>query len=100
TDSDWRTVALPPNLALVGTVNMDESAHGFSRKVLDRAFTLELSAPDLGRWHEAGSPDEPKVWPRAAWQPRAITLGGLSDLSEAERRTVERVVATLEEANG
>ena len=100
TDSDWRTVALPPNLALVGTVNMDESAHGFSRKVLDRAFTLELSAPDLGRWHEAGSPDEPEVWPRAAWQPRAITLGGLSDLSEAERRTVERVVATLEEANG
>lgn len=100
TDSDWRTVAIPPNLALVGTVNMDESAHGFSRKVLDRAFTLELSAPDLGRWHEATPPAESDVWPVGAWQPRAITLGRLADLSDGERRTVERVVATLEEANG
>jgi len=99
TDSDWRAVVLPPNLALVGTVNMDESAHGFSRKVLDRAFTLELSAPDLGQWHEAASPPEPGLWPAAAWQPRAITLSGLSDLNDAGRRAVERVVATLEEAN-
>ena len=40
----------PPNLAVVGTVNMDESTHGFSRKVLDRAFTLELSDVELSRW--------------------------------------------------
>ena len=38
---------LSPNLALVGTVNMDESVHRFSRKVLDRAFTLVLSEIDL-----------------------------------------------------
>lgn len=51
---EWRAVGLPPNLALVGTVNMDESAHGFSRKVLDRAFTLELSDVDLARWEPDG----------------------------------------------
>jgi 5-methylcytosine-specific restriction protein B len=47
-EADWAKVFLPFNFALVGTVNMDESAHGFSRKVLDRAFTLELSEIDLG----------------------------------------------------
>ena len=35
-EADWGQVFLPFNFALVGTVNMDESAHGFSRKVLDR----------------------------------------------------------------
>ena len=34
---------LPPNLKIVGTVNMDETTHGLSKKVLDRAFTLEMS---------------------------------------------------------
>jgi hypothetical protein len=41
----WASVHLPPNMALVGTVNMDESTHSFSRKVLDLAFTLELAEP-------------------------------------------------------
>lgn len=33
---------LPPNLVVAGTVNMDETTHGFSRKVIDRAFTLDF----------------------------------------------------------
>jgi len=33
---------LPNNLFVTGTVNVDESTHGFSRKVLDRANTLEF----------------------------------------------------------
>jgi energy-coupling factor transporter ATP-binding protein EcfA2 len=35
-------VILPPNLAFVGTVNMDETTHGFSDKVFDRAQLIEL----------------------------------------------------------
>lgn len=35
-------IALPPNLMIAGTVNMDETTHGFSRKVIDRAFTLDF----------------------------------------------------------
>ncbi|HVF23676.1 MAG TPA: DUF3578 domain-containing protein, partial [Pyrinomonadaceae bacterium] len=42
-DGEWGEVVIPENLAIVGTVNMDDSTHGFSRKVLDRAFTIELS---------------------------------------------------------
>ena len=34
---------LPPNLYIIGTVNMDETTHAFSPKVLDRAFTIELA---------------------------------------------------------
>ena len=35
-------IPLPPNLVVVGTVNMDETTHGFSRKVIDRAITLDF----------------------------------------------------------
>jgi len=35
---------LPPNIIVAGTVNMDETTHGFSRKVIDRAFTLDYGA--------------------------------------------------------
>ena len=35
-------IALPPNLIVAGTVNMDETTHGFSRKVIDRAFTIDF----------------------------------------------------------
>src|SRR5690606_38903520 len=37
----------PDNLFLIGTVNMDETTHPFSRKVLDRAHTLEFRGIDL-----------------------------------------------------
>ena len=35
-------IALPPNLLVAGTVNMDETTHSFSRKVIDRAVTLDF----------------------------------------------------------
>jgi hypothetical protein len=35
-------ISLPPNLIVAGTVNMDETTHGFSRKVIDRAITLDF----------------------------------------------------------
>ncbi len=40
-------VRLPSNLFLTGTVNVDETTHVFSRKVLDRANTIELTEVDL-----------------------------------------------------
>ena len=38
---------LPENLFIVGTVNMDDTTHQFSRKVIDRAFTIEMNGDDL-----------------------------------------------------
>ena len=34
---------LPENLFVIGTVNMDDTTHQFSRKVIDRAFTIEMN---------------------------------------------------------
>ena len=38
---------IPDNLYIVGTVNMDETTFPFSRKVLDRANTIEFNYVDL-----------------------------------------------------
>jgi MoxR-like ATPase len=43
----YGTVGLPENLYIIGTVNMDETTFPFSRKVLDRANTIEFSHVDL-----------------------------------------------------
>lgn len=60
-------ICLPPNLIVVGTVNMDETTFSFSRKVLDRAMTIEMNEVDL-------------------W-------GGLTDRYESiERQSVETLV--------
>ncbi len=43
-------LSLPPNLFIIGTVNVDETTYMFSPKVLDRANVIEFraSATDLG----------------------------------------------------
>jgi hypothetical protein len=40
---------LPENLFVIGTVNMDDTTHQFSRKVIDRAFTIEMNGGDLSK---------------------------------------------------
>jgi 5-methylcytosine-specific restriction protein B len=41
------SLALPPNLYITGTVNIDETTHPFSDKVLDRAVVIDMSRVDL-----------------------------------------------------
>ena len=40
-------ISIPQNLIVIGTVNMDETTFSFSRKVLDRAMTIEMNDVDL-----------------------------------------------------
>lgn len=40
-------IIIPENLYIIGTVNMDETTFPFSKKVLDRANTIEFSFVDL-----------------------------------------------------
>lgn len=40
-------ISIPQNIIVVGTVNMDETTFSFSRKVLDRAMTIEMNEVDL-----------------------------------------------------
>lgn len=40
-------ITIPQNLIVMGTVNMDETTFSFSRKVLDRAMTIEMNEVKL-----------------------------------------------------
>lgn len=40
-------MCIPQNLIVIGTVNMDETTHQFSRKVIDRAMTFEMNEADF-----------------------------------------------------
>jgi len=40
-------ITIPNNLIVIGTVNMDETTYSFSRKVLDRAMTIEMNEVNL-----------------------------------------------------
>jgi hypothetical protein len=70
-------IPLPPNLIVAGTVNMDETTHGFSRKVLDRAFTIDFGA---------FFPNDFSHYLESALAPKAIAFGFpvLSRVSKAD----------------
>ncbi|CAM5220295.1 Dynein-related subfamily AAA family protein OS=Ureibacillus acetophenoni OX=614649 GN=SAMN05877842_11071 PE=4 SV=1 [Ureibacillus acetophenoni] len=52
------TLTLPGNLYVIGTVNMDETTHSFSKKVLDRANTIEFNEIDLMNFDSMMEPEE------------------------------------------
>ena len=98
---------MPSNLEIVGTVNLDESTHCFSRKVLDRAFTIELSEIELNA--EIDSADKQtsegnskgisqdqriEAWPRAHWDCSASRLAefNMADHEERNKEIVETLI--------
>lgn len=46
-NNEYSGLRIPENLYIIGTVNMDDTTFSFSRKVLDRANTIEFSDVDL-----------------------------------------------------
>ena len=65
-------IRIPPNLIVAGTVNMDETTHGFSRKVIDRAFTL-----DFGEFF----PNTYQDYFQATSRPKPLSFPTLSQVS-------------------
>jgi hypothetical protein len=88
-------IRIPPNLAVMGTVNMDETTFSFSRKVLDRAMTFELNEVDLhGGLTEDGESGE--------HIPAAAALGRFVspvDVYAEYEDICEKVIACLEAVN-
>jgi len=94
-----RPIGLPPNLYVIGTVNMDETTQPFSRKVLDRANTLEFNEIDL----EEGLNDD-----GAGKRLPPLDLGSdflasdytsLNDVPAKDRDTAMKVAAFLQGLN-
>ncbi|WP_164102540.1 MrcB family domain-containing protein [Candidatus Laterigemmans baculatus] len=92
---------LPPNLGIVGTVNMDESSHGFSRKVLDRAFTIELSDVDLSLDTAVASQEQAALprWPVAYWHCVATRLSEIDHSVPHFSSVADRATGLLQEVN-
>lgn len=91
-------LTLPSNLVVMGTVNMDETTHSFSRKVLDRAMTIEMNKVDLDHALEAKSKD---------WEYEDITISKkyiLGNMTEGHEAYIlfeegEAVIKKLKEIN-
>lgn len=64
-------IAIPQNLIVMGTVNMDETTYSFSRKVLDRAMTIEMNNVDLNTGLDKQQDILPTI-PASAVLPEAV----------------------------
>lgn len=53
----YANLRIPPNFYVIGTVNMDETTFPFSKKVLDRANTIEFSTVHLKSFPYINSQD-------------------------------------------
>jgi energy-coupling factor transporter ATP-binding protein EcfA2 len=91
---DGTAVRIPPNLFITGSVNVDESTFAFSRKVLDRANTIEFTDADFSALlrREPSAPTHRGKPPPAPSQERfiaqqALFLGSrMPDVFAAQRR--------------
>ena len=54
-----KNLKVPNNVFFTGTVNVDETTHMFSPKVLDRAFTIEFDRVDLEGYTTGEHSEEP-----------------------------------------
>ncbi|MFB3164529.1 hypothetical protein ABLO26_24515 [Neobacillus sp. 179-J 1A1 HS] len=52
-----RKLVIPPNVYVLGTLNVDETTHSISDKVLDRAFVMTLSDVDFDSYWEKANQD-------------------------------------------
>lgn len=97
-------LCLPENLFVIGTVNMDDTTHQFSRKVIDRAFTIEMNGDELSSMFED---DDTLVYtdfplPIDAFKPRFVSAtDALKDdkLLPYKEDIVKKVPECLKEFN-
>ena len=72
-------VPIPYNLMVAGTVNMDETTHGFSRKVIDRALSFDFGAFFPNHYDEFFTPTSRNkrlsypIWSQASKEDLATT---------------------------
>ena len=95
--AEWSEVCLTDNLCIVGSVNMDETTYGFSKKVLDRAFVVEFSKvylDDIGETAEHAG--QRARWPIDLWKPAALSLSSHPKRASAE---VAQMIDTLTQVN-
>lgn len=93
-----RDIRLPVNLYVIGTVNMDETTHPFSKKVLDRANTIEFNRVELSNlaFLEEQVEVEPKLVQDHMFRSKYLHL---KDLYLGNQELVKKVTTELEDIN-
>lgn len=95
TEEGGKRLTIPQNLFVVGTVNMDETTFSFSRKVLDRAMTIEMNEVDLHGGLEKDTGNEIGYIADCIIGDAAEG----SDVYEANKELCDEVLAYLEKVN-
>lgn len=95
--SDFKNIGLPQNLFLIGTVNMDETTHAFSRKVLDRANSIEMNEVDLNWISSNGSSVEKLT--NISNSSFLTPYISSADLSESNKEDIKEEIETLKSIN-
>ena len=87
-------LGLPENVFVIGTVNMDDTTHQFSRKVLDRAMTIEMNGGKLidmfGHSNDLEYLPEENVWKIDQFKPKYVNADEVLD----EHTTEEEMLTT------
>ena len=98
-------LTLPENVVIIGTVNMDDTTHQFSRKVIDRAMTIEMNGGNLRNMFGGSKnleylpEEEQKEWQRA-FARRYVTADEVLEAHpEVANELVEQLPERLEEIN-
>ena len=98
-------LTLPDNVIIIGTVNMDDTTHQFSRKVIDRAMTIEMNGGKLSDMY-GGSKDleyldetEQEKWQKAFVQRYVTADEVLKKHSEVADKIIEEVPVKLDNIN-
>lgn len=105
TDLKTEGLTLPDNVVIIGTVNMDDTTHQFSRKVIDRAMTIEMNGGNLRNMFGGSKnleylPDEEQEKWQNAFTRRYVTADEVLEAhSDVAKEIVEKLPAQLEEIN-
>ncbi|MCL6749244.1 hypothetical protein DEM91_11665 [Prevotella sp. TCVGH] len=95
---------IPRNLIVVGTVNMDDTTYQFSRKVIDRAMTIEMNEVNLNDMFDTEKPDalsyrEDVVDKSWFFAPFAQSNVALQQINDERELLAEKIKATIGQTN-
>ena len=105
TDLTTEGLTLPDNVVIIGTVNMDDTTHQFSRKVIDRAMTIEMNGGNLRNMFggsknlEYLSDEEQQKWQNAFTRQYVTADEVLEAHSDVAEELIEKLPARLEQIN-
>lgn len=83
-------IAIPFNLIVAGTVNMDETTHGFSRKVIDRALSFDFGDFFPNKFDQFITPEnKPKTLSYPTWSDARQHLSDLPSVDSDGAKSIE-----------